>query len=57
MENIVDLKIHTKPQNILRHLINGECSLILQSYKNRKLIKRLGISKANNDFYNPLMEA
>ena len=57
MENIVDIKIHTKPQNILRHLLNGECSLILQSNKNSKLLKRLGISSVNNISYNPIQGA
>lgn len=58
LENIVDIKIHTKPQNILRHLLNGEYSLILQSNKNSKLLKRLGISKSvNNSFYNPIIGA
>lgn len=57
LENIVDIKIHTKPQNILRHLLNGECNLLLQSHKNSKLLKRLGISRVNNIFYNPIIGA
>ena len=57
MKNIVDLKIYSKPQDIFRKLLNGEFSLILQSHKNSKLIKRLGISSVNNDFYNPIQGA
>ena len=57
MENIVDIKIHSKPQDIFKKLLNAEFSLILQSDKNSKLIKRLGISKANNDSYNPIKGA
>lgn len=57
MENIVDVKIYSKPQDIFRKLLNGECNLILQSHKNSKLIKRLGISSANNTFYNPIQGA
>ena len=57
MKNIVDVKIHTKPKNILRHLLNGDCSLILQSHKNSNLLKRLGISSVNNNFYNPIQGA
>ena len=41
---IVDTQIHSKPQVILRQLINGgECSQILQSHKNKRLFKKLGI--------------
>ena len=57
IENIVDLKIHSKPQDIFKKLLNAEFSLILQSHKNSKLIKRLGISSVNNDFYNPIQGA
>ncbi len=58
MENIVDIKIHTKPKNILRHILNGEGSLILQSHRNSRLFKRLGISRTiNNTFYNPIQGA
>jgi hypothetical protein len=57
MENIVDVKIHTKPQDIFRKLLNGNCNLILQSHKNSNLVKKLGISSVNNDFYNPIKEA
>lgn len=33
---IVDLtKIHSKPKNIIKLLINGDCNLILQNRKNR----------------------
>lgn len=52
LENIVDIKIHTKPQVILKRLLSGDCNL-LQSYKNSKLQKRLRCS-VNNDFYTPL---
>ena len=57
MENIVDIKIHSKPQDIFKKLLNAEFSLILQSDKNSKLIKRLGISSVNNDSYNPIQGA
>ena len=57
MENIVDIKVYSKPKNILKHLINGDCSLILQSHRNSKLLKRLRISSANNDSYNPIQGA
>ena len=57
MENIVDIKIHSKPQDIFKKLLNAEFSLILQSDKNSKLIKRLRISSANNDSYNPIQGA
>ena len=56
MENIVNLKVHTKPQAILKQLINAECNL-LQFHNNSKLIKRLGISSVNNSFYNPIIGA
>ena len=57
IKNIVDVKIYSKPQDIFRKLLNGDCKMILQSYKNKKLIKRLGISSVNNDFYNPIQGA
>ena len=57
MENIVDIKVYSKPKNILKHLLNGDCSLILQSHKNSNLLKRLGISSVNNSFYNPIQGA
>ena len=60
MENVnsvVDVKIYSKPQDIFRKLLNAEFSLILQSHKNSKLIKRLGISSVNNTFYNPIQGA
>lgn len=56
MKKIVDVKIYSKPQDIFRKLLNGECNL-LQSHKNSKLIKRLGISSVNNSFYNPIQGA
>ena len=56
MKNIVDVKIYSKPQDIFRKLLNGESNL-LQSHKNSKLIKRLGISSVNNSFYNPIQGA
>ena len=40
---IVETKIHSKPQIIFKQLINGECNQILQSHKNKRLFKRLGI--------------
>ena len=40
---IVDTQIHGKPQVIFKQLINGECSQILQSHKNKRLFKRLGL--------------
>ena len=57
MKNIVDVKVYSKPQDIFKQLLNAEFSLILQSHKNSKLIKRLGISSVNNDFYNPIQGA
>ena len=57
IENIVNIKIHSKPQDIFKKLLNAEFSLILQSDKNSKLIKRLGISSVNNSFYNPIQGA
>lgn len=56
MENIVDVKIHSKPQDIFKQLLNGNCNLILQSHKNSKLLKKLGCS-VNNSFYNPIQGA
>lgn len=56
-EHVVDVKIHSKPQDIFRKLLNAEFSLILQSHRNSKLIKRLGISSVNNTFYNPIQGA
>ena len=40
---IVETKIHSKPQVIFKQLINGECNQILQSHKNKRLFKRLGL--------------
>lgn len=57
LENIVDIKIHTKPQVILKRLLSGDCNQILQLRKNSSLFKRLGVSRANNDFYNPIQGA
>ena len=57
MKNIVDVKVYSKPQDIFKQLLNAEFSLILQSHKNNKLIKRLGISSVNNSFYNPIQGA
>ena len=57
LNSIVDVKVYSKPQDIFRKLLNAEFSLILQSHKNSKLIKRLGISSVNNDFYNPIKGA
>lgn len=54
LENIVDIKIHSKPQEILKRLLNADCNQILQLRKNSSLFKRLGVSRANNDFYTPL---
>lgn len=53
IENIVDIKVHTKPQAIL---LNAECNL-LQFHNNSKLLKRLGISSVNNSSYNPIQGA
>lgn len=57
IENIVDLKIYSKPQEIFKQLLNGNCRVILHSHKNNKLIKRLGINSVNNTFYNPIQGA
>ena len=57
VNSVVDVKVYSKPQDIFRKLLNGEFSLILQSHKNNKLIKRLGISSVNNSFYNPIQGA
>ena len=57
VNNVVDVKVYSKPQDIFKKLLNAEFSLILQSHKNNKLIKRLGISSVNNDFYNPIQGA
>ena len=40
---IVETKIHSKPQIIFKHLLNGEFNQILQSHKNKRLFKNLGI--------------
>ncbi len=40
---IVETKIHSKPQIIFKQLINGECKQILQSHKNKRLFKNLGL--------------
>ena len=40
---IVETKIHSKPQVIFKQL-NGECNQILQSHKNKRLFKKLGLS-------------
>ena len=39
---IVETKIHSKPQVIFKQL-NGECNQILQSHKNKRLFKNLGL--------------
>ena len=57
MKNIVDVKVYSKPQDIFKQLLNAEFSLILQSHKNSNLLKRLGISSVNNNFYNPIQGA
>ncbi len=56
MKNTVDIKVYSKPQDIFKKLLNAECNL-LQSHKNSKLIKRLGISSVNNSSYNPIQGA
>ena len=56
IKNIVDIKVYSKPQAILKKLLNGECNL-LQSHNNSKLLKRLEINSVNNDFYNPIQGA
>ena len=43
IKNIVDVKVYSKPQAILKKLLNSECSQILQSHKNKRLFKRLGL--------------
>ena len=43
MENIVDVKVYSKPPDIFRKLLNGNCNQILQSHKNKRLFKRLGL--------------
>lgn len=55
LENIVDVKVYSKPQKIFKQLLNDNCNL-LQTHKNNKLFKRLGCS-ANNTFYNPIQGA
>lgn len=40
---IIDTQIHSKPQIIFKQLINGECNQILQSHKNKRLFKKLGL--------------
>jgi hypothetical protein len=40
---IEETKIHSKPQIIFKQLINGECNQILQSHKNKRLFKKLGL--------------
>ena len=40
---IINTQIHSKPQVILKQLINGECNQILQNYKNKRLFKKLGL--------------
>ena len=40
---IVDTQIHSKPKVILKQLINGDCNQILQSNKNKRLFKKLGL--------------
>lgn len=57
IKNIVDVKIHTKPQDVIKQLLNGNCNLIIQSHKNSNLLKRLEISSVNNTFYNPIIGA
>ena len=54
--NIVDIKVYSKPQDIFKHLLNGDCRVILQSHKNKKLFDKLGCS-VNNSFYNPIQGA
>ena len=56
MENIVDIKVYSKPQAILKRLINDDCNL-LQFHNNSKLLKRLRISSVNNSSYNPIQGA
>ena len=56
IKNIVDIKVYSKPQAILKKLLNGECNL-LQFHNNNKLLKRLEINSVNNDFYNPIQGA
>lgn len=56
IKNMENIKVYSKPQDIFRKLLNGECNL-LQSHNNSKLLKRLGISSVNNDFYNPIKGA
>ena len=56
IKNIVDVKVYSKPQDIFRKLLNGNCNF-LQSHKNSNLLKKLGISSVNNDFYNPIKGA
>ena len=40
---IINTQIHSKPQVILKQLINDECNQILQNYKNKRLFKKLGL--------------
>ena len=56
IKNMENIKVYSKPQVILKQLLNGECNL-LQSHNNSKLLKRLGICSVNNDFYNPIQGA
>ena len=55
MENIVDIKVYSKSQDIFRKLLNGECNLL--QFHNNKLLKRLEINSVNNSFYNPIQGA
>lgn len=41
---IVDIKIHSKPQAVLRRLLCGENNVINQSHHNSKLLNKLGIN-------------
>lgn len=57
INNVVNLNVYNKPQDIFKYLLNGDCKIILQSQRNSKLIKRLGISSVNNSFFNPIQGA
>ena len=43
MKNIVDVKVYSKPQDIFKHLLNGDYRVILHSHKNKRLFKKLGL--------------
>lgn len=55
INSVVDLKVYSKPQDIIKQLLSGEFRLLLQTNTNKKLVKRLCISSVNNSSYNPII--